>query len=55
MTIVTKYDRKPIPDHRFDWSAWIKGEEEFGCAYGPTEKAAIEALYDLIEESREES
>lgn len=47
MNILTAHDPKPIPDRRFDWSAWLI-EDESLCAVGPTEQEAIEALYELI-------
>lgn len=49
MNILTQRDPKPIPDRRFDWSAWVV-EDESLCASGPTEQDAIEALYELISE-----
>lgn len=43
--IMTSYWAKPIPDRRFDWSAWYDGEEEFGpYGYGRTEDEAIREL-----------
>lgn len=50
MKIITAHDRPPIPDRRFDWAAWVEGEEETLSARGPTEEAAIAELYKLIEE-----
>lgn len=50
MNMLTAFDRPPIADRRFDWAAWVDGEEETLCARGPTEQAAIDALSELIEE-----
>lgn len=41
----TAYWAKPIPTSKFDWTAWIDGEEEAGpYGYGPTEAEAIADL-----------
>ena len=53
MNIFTHRDPKPIPDRRFDWSAWVGGDESL-CASGPTEQHAIEALNELIAEIENE-
>jgi hypothetical protein len=53
MNILTAYTHPPIPDRRFDWAAWVKGEEETLSARGPTEQEAIDALQKLIEERHE--
>lgn len=47
MTILTAHVKPPIADRRFDWAAWL-AEDESMCQYGPTEDAAIEALYEHI-------
>jgi hypothetical protein len=44
--IVTNYWAKPIPDRRFDWSAWRDGDEpndngQMRIGYGRTEAEAI--------------
>lgn len=37
----------PIPTRRFDWCAYIDGEEEEGtCGYGESEQAALEELIE---------
>ena len=50
MNVQTHFERKPIPDGRWDWAAWLEGDEEFGAAYAPTESAAIAALQEMINE-----
>ncbi len=44
--IITRYDAKPIPDRRFDWTA-VMGDYDLGhpVGYGLTE---VEAINDLI-------
>ena len=47
--IVTNYWAKPIPDRRFDWSAWRDGDEpndngQMRIGYGRTEAEAIADL-----------
>lgn len=45
--IKTIFQFPPIPDRRFDWVAFIDGDEEAGrYGYGPTE---AEAISDFIE------
>jgi hypothetical protein len=40
--LVTTCDFPPIPDRRFDWRAYIDGDEESGkYGYGQTEAEAI--------------
>jgi len=58
MKIKTEYDRKPIPDRRFDWAAWddatYDGAEDSPTrseiGYGATEEEAIADLKQIIEE-----
>ncbi len=51
MTIVTEHKFPPIPDRRFDWVAYVEGEEEDGpYGYGETEADAIEALVAQLED-----
>lgn len=38
----------PIPTNKFDWSAWIDGQEEWGSGFGPTRDDAIDNLSDLL-------
>lgn len=46
MKVVTAFDHPPVPCRRFDWSAYLAGEEEHGpTGQGETE---IEALRDLV-------
>jgi hypothetical protein len=51
--IVTSYEPKPIPDRRWDWSAWQPENYDLGSptGYGPTEAAAIADLKEQIEEA----
>ena len=47
-TCITKYDPPPIPDRRFDWSAYLVGaSEDDPVGWGATKAAAIADL--LIE------
>lgn len=40
--IVTSFVYPPIPDRRFDWCAYFKGEEERGdYGWGATEQEAV--------------
>jgi len=52
MTLSTSYWAKPIPDRRYDWSAWdddtYEGVGRMG--WGRTEQEAVE---DLLEGERE--
>lgn len=49
--IVTEYVRPPIPTTKYDWMAYVSGEEEGGpIGRGPTE---CEALRDLCEQLAE--
>lgn len=50
MKIITAPTNQPTPIRAWDWAAWVEGEEETLSARGPTEQAAIEALYELINE-----
>lgn len=50
MKVVTDYWRKPIPTNKFDWSAWVDGEEERATGYGATEAEAIADLKEQIED-----
>ena len=47
MNITTALVLPPIPTDRFDWCAFVTGEEEALCGRGPTERAA---LIDLCEQ-----
>lgn len=53
MQIVTHYDPKPIPDRRFDWSAYddrtYGGEPGEPVGFGTTEQEAIEDLMGLVD------
>ena len=53
MKIVTHYDPKPIPDRRFDWTAY--DGDTFGpgrpVGYGTTERDAIDDLVAQIEDA----
>ena len=45
--IRTNYWMKPIPDRRFDYTAWYDGEEESGnTGFG---RALMEAVTDLLD------
>lgn len=48
-TIVTQYVRPPVPTTKWDWVAYIEGDEEANgpTGRGPTE---VEALRDLCEQ-----
>ena len=54
MKIVTHYDPKPIPDRRFDWTAY-DGDTYDGpgrpVGYGTTERDAIDDLVAQIEDA----
>ena len=52
--IVTSYVFPPIPDRRFDWSAWRDGDEpnddgQMTIGYGATEEEAIADLKEQLE------
>ena len=48
--IRTAYWRKPIPTDRFDWEAWLDGQEErYGSGFGSTREAAIVELLEMVE------
>jgi cytochrome c peroxidase len=49
LTVKTAYDLKPIPDRRFDWQAWVDGEEEMATGHGATEQAAKDDLKEWLE------
>ena len=52
MNIKTEYVNPPIPDRRWDWRAWIEGEEDGLEGWGRSEEAAILDLketYDLYD------
>ena len=50
--LITSHVYPPIPDRRFDWCAYIDGDEESGkYGYGATEE---EAVADFIETWAEE-
>lgn len=45
MKVVTAFDHPPVPCRRFDWSAYLAGEEEHGpVGHGETEAAALRDL-----------
>ncbi len=49
--IRTDYWRKPIPTDRFDWEAWVDGQEErYGTGFGRTREEAIAELMECIDE-----
>jgi hypothetical protein len=48
MVILTSFDYPPIPDRRWDWSAWHDGREESNIGRGTTE---AEAIADLKEQT----
>jgi hypothetical protein len=54
LRLVTHYDPKPIPDRRFDWSAYddatYDGEPGQPLGYGATEQEAVADLMGQIEE-----
>lgn len=49
--IITRYDPKPIPTRKFDWSA-VEENYDLGspCGWGATEQEAIEDLKMQIED-----
>jgi len=52
--IITSYVFPPIPDRRFDWSAWRDGDEpnddgQMTTGYGATEAEAIADLKEQLE------
>lgn len=47
LKIKVRHVYPPIPDRRFDWSAWFDGQEEGLRGEGPT---AVLAIQDLIEQ-----
>jgi len=56
MTVETEFIRPPVPSTKYDWMAYVKGEEDsMPVGYGPTEAEALrdlaEQLSDLIPES----
>jgi hypothetical protein len=49
--IITSHDFPPIPDRRFDWSAYLDGYEPGApLGRGPTEESAIADLLEQLEE-----
>lgn len=48
--IQTREDSPPIPDRRFDWSAW-RGDYDLGThvSYGATKEEAIKELLEWEE------
>ena len=52
MKIKTDFWLKPIPDRRFDWSAWDDslGEDASKIGHGPTEEAAIKDLMRQVDD-----
>ena len=52
--VITRNVYPPIPDRRFDWTAYYDGEEESNHAgWGATEAEAIADLYRLDQEMNE--
>lgn len=50
MNIKTKHIYPPVPDRRFDWTAWIDGDEKIGpYGYARTEQEAIDNLLEQLE------
>lgn len=50
--IITSHEFPPIPDRRFDWVAYRKGDEEAGTrGWGRTEQEAILDLREREDES----
>lgn len=49
--VITEYIRPPVPSTKYDWMAYIEGEEENLTGYGPTE---AEALRNLAEQLADE-
>lgn len=49
--VVTQYICPPIPDRRWDWCAYRKGEEESGnYGWGRTAQEAVEELEAMYED-----
>lgn len=46
--IRVEFEQPPIPDRRFDWHAWIEGDEEFGSFHAPTKYEALERLAEAL-------
>lgn len=52
--IRTSFNHPPIPDRRFDWSAWVDGEEESNImGRGKTESEAVSELITTLDEIEE--
>jgi hypothetical protein len=49
--IATRFDPKPVPDRRWDWSAWQPANYDLGSptGYGATEQEAIDDLKEQLE------
>lgn len=51
LRIRTELVKPPIPTHRYDWAAWIDGEEESNIqGRGATESDAIAELLETLAE-----
>lgn len=51
LRIRTNMDNPPIPTRRYDWAAWIDGEEESNIqGRGETESDAVAELLQTLEE-----
>ena len=55
--IVTSFIYPPIPIRKFDWQAYVDGQEEEGpYGYGETKSAAVaDLMFAIIERAQHES
>ena len=53
VNIILEYVKPPIPDRRYDWQAYIDGNEEGPSGFGKTKACALRALADAIEGGEE--
>lgn len=57
-SVITKCEPPPIPVRRFDWHAFIDGQEEGPTGYGHTELEAVtelaEHLYQMLVNHRKQ-
>lgn len=52
LRIRTEFVHPPIPDRRFDWAAWIDGQEESNIiGRGLTESDAVTQLLETLSEA----
>lgn len=49
-SVITKCEPPPIPVRRFDWHAYIDGQEEGPTGYGHTELEAVTELAERLAE-----